>query len=366
MVSSAMRARVRRISRGHRAQAVAQLVERGEVELARAPLQRLHAVERMRLQPLDDVGGERLHAACHAERAVVHVPAGATGDLRELGRRQIAMHLAVELAGAGEGDMIDVEIEAHADGVGGDEEIDIARLVQRHLRVARARAERAQHDSCAAALAPHQLGDRIDLGCGEGDDRRARRQPRDLLVAGIGELGQPRPGDEIGARDQVGDGLAHGLGAEQQGLLPAAHMQQAVGEDVAALRVGGELHFVDGEKIDIRFARHRLDGAHEIARMLRLDLLLARDQRHLHRPDARDDLVVDLTCQQAQRQPDEPGLVAQHALDGEVRLAGVGRPQHGRHVADAVFEVAAHSEGSPRRRRKRGIAERCGKIKRLA
>ena len=105
-----------------------------------------------------------------AERAVVHVAAGAAGDLAELGRRQLAMHLAVELARAGEGDVIDVEVEAHADGVGGDQEVDVARLVERHLRVARARAERAQHDGRAAALAADQLGDGVDLGGREGDD----------------------------------------------------------------------------------------------------------------------------------------------------------------------------------------------------
>ena len=156
------------------------------------------------------------HAARHAERAVVHVAAGAAGDLRQLGRRQVAMHLAVELARAGEGDMVDVQVEPHADGVGGDEKVDIARLIQRHLGVARARAQRTQHDGCTAALAPHQLGDGIDLGGGERDDRGARRQARDLLLARIGELRQPGPGDEIGAGDEVGDGLAHGLGAEQQ------------------------------------------------------------------------------------------------------------------------------------------------------
>ena len=88
--------------------------------------------------------------------------------------RQRAMHLAVELARAGEGDVVDVEIEAHADGVGRHQEIDVARLIERHLRVARARAERAQHHRRAAALAPDQLGDGIDLGGREGDDGALR------------------------------------------------------------------------------------------------------------------------------------------------------------------------------------------------
>ena len=32
--------------------------------------------------------------------------------------------------------MVDVHVEAHADGVGGDQEVDLARLVERHLGVA--------------------------------------------------------------------------------------------------------------------------------------------------------------------------------------------------------------------------------------
>ena len=341
-----MRARVEALFARRLAQAVAQPVERAEIELAGAPLQRLDAVEGVRLQPLDEIGRERLDAARHAERAVVHMPAGASGDLAELGRRQLAMHLAVELARAGEGDMVDVEIEAHADGVGRDQEVDVAGLIERHLGIARARAQRAQHDGRAAALAPHQFGDGIDLGGGERDDGGARRQARDLLLAGIGELRQAGPRNEIGAGNEIGDRLAHGLGAEQQRLLPAAHMQQAVGEDMAALGIGGELHLVDGEKVDVRLARHGLDGAHVVARPLRLDLLFAGDQGHGIRADPRDDLVVDLARQQAQRQADEPRLVAQHALDGQVRLARVGRPEHGRHIADAMFEIAAHSASS--------------------
>ena len=91
--------------------------------------------------------------------------------------------------------MVDVEVEAHADRVGGDEIVDVAGLVERHLRVARARAERAEHHRRAAALAADQFGDGVDLVGGEGDDRAALRQPRQFLLAGIGEVRQPRPGD---------------------------------------------------------------------------------------------------------------------------------------------------------------------------
>jgi hypothetical protein len=82
--------------------------------------------------------------------------------------------VAVELAVLGEGDVVDVEIEAHADRIGGDEVVDIARLVERHLRVAGARATARRAPPRAAALAADQFGDGVDLVGREGDDGRAR------------------------------------------------------------------------------------------------------------------------------------------------------------------------------------------------
>ena len=49
----------------------------------------------------------------------------------------------------------------------------------------------------------------------------------------------------------------------------------------------------------------------------------------LTRARARGDLVVDLARQEPQRQADDAGRMRQHALDGEMRLAGVGGTEHG-------------------------------------
>ena len=46
----------------------------------------------------------------------------------------------------------------------------------------------------------------------------------------------------------------------------AARVQDAVGEDVAALEIAGELDLVDGEEGGVGLARHRLDGADAVAR----------------------------------------------------------------------------------------------------
>ena len=50
-------------------------------------------------------------------------------------------------------------------------------------------------------------------------------------------------------------------GAEQHRLGPAAHVQEAVGEDVAAVAVGGELDLVDGDEGHVEVARHGFHGA---------------------------------------------------------------------------------------------------------
>ena len=58
---------------------------------------------------------------------------------------------------------IDVENQPHANGVGRHQIIDIAGLEHCHLRVAGARAERAQHNRGAAVLTLDQFGDGVNF-----------------------------------------------------------------------------------------------------------------------------------------------------------------------------------------------------------
>ena len=60
--------------------------------------------------------------------------------------------------------MVHVHVQAHADRVGGDQEVDLLVLVERHLGVAGARREPAHHHRAAAAAAADQFGDRVDIG----------------------------------------------------------------------------------------------------------------------------------------------------------------------------------------------------------
>ena len=124
-------------------------------------------------------------------------------------------------------------------------------------------------------LPADQFGDGVDFIGRERDDRSTSRLARDLAVAGEFELRQPRPGDDGRARQQPLDDGAHGRSAQEQRLVAAAAVQDAVGEHMPALEIGGDLDFIDGEKRDVEIPWHRLDGRDPVARVFRLDLLLA-------------------------------------------------------------------------------------------
>src|SRR6185369_9710830 len=105
---------------------------------------------------------------------------------------------------------------------------------------------------------------------------------------------------------------------------------------MAALGIDSELGFVDRRegKVALEFAgmvtiaarnRHAFGRAKEIARAGRDDSLFAGQQRDLRRALHRADAVVNLTRQKPQRETDDSGGMAAHALDREVRLARIGR-----------------------------------------
>jgi hypothetical protein len=74
----------------------------------------------------DQIGVQILGLGRYAEGAVAQMAAGAAGDLTDFVGVEPTGAAAVELAQAGEGDMVDVHVQPHADGVGGDQKIDLA------------------------------------------------------------------------------------------------------------------------------------------------------------------------------------------------------------------------------------------------
>ena len=221
------------------------------------------------------------------EGTVAHVPAGAPGDLRDLVGVQPAPLVAVELDQAGERDVADVHVQAHADGIGRDQMVDLARLIESDLGVARARTESAEHDRRAAAPAPHQLGERVDLLGRECDHGAAPGQPGDLGRLDVLEGREPRAADQLGLGHQLPDQRPDGVGAEKHGLVAAPGAQQPVGEHVAALGIGAQLDLVDREETDLEVLGHGFDGGDEVARGRRLDPFLAGDQGRPRRRRAR-------------------------------------------------------------------------------
>jgi hypothetical protein len=140
------------------------------------------------------------------------------------------------------------------------------------------------------------------------------------------------------------DHWPHGLRPKHQRLFAAAPIEHPVGEDVTSIEIGAELHLVDCEKRHVEVARHGFDSADPKAGVRRLDLLLAGDESDGFRSDAFHNLVVDLTRQESQRQADNSGRMAEHALDRQMRLAGVGGAKHGSHAGAAGDGVTARRE----------------------
>ena len=82
----------------------------------------------MTFERLGKFGLERRTTPRRAERAVAIGAAGTAGNLRQLGRVETAKLKAVEFSIRRKRDVVDIEIEPHADGIGGDEIIDVAVL----------------------------------------------------------------------------------------------------------------------------------------------------------------------------------------------------------------------------------------------
>ena len=258
-------------------------------------------------------------------------------DLRQFIRGQGPHPPPVKFAERREGHMIDIEVQPHADGIGGNQIVDLSVLIHRHLRIARARRECAHHHRRTALLAADQLGDGIYILNRKPDDCATRLHPAYLFLTCIDQFAHPVAAHEIDPRNQRRDGAAHGVGPHEQRLMQAPRAQQTVGKDMAALGIGAKLDLVDGYEIRAHLLRHRLDSAHPILRARRHDPLFARDQRHHRGPARLDDPVIDLTRQKPQRQADHPGPMGQHPFDCIGRLAGICRAENGH---DAL--VACH------------------------
>ena len=142
------------------------------------------------------------------------------------------------------------------------------------------------------------------------------------------------------------DRPAHRIGAEEHGFLFAARVEQPVGENVAALGVGAKLDFVDRQECGAEVHRHGFHGADEILGVRRNDFFFAGDESGEARSLQPHHLVIDLARQKTQRQADHAGLMRQHPLYGEMRLAGVSGAEDGGDPAAGRRTLCTHREGT--------------------
>ena len=163
--SSPIGARTRPCSRGCVGEAVAQAASDEKSRSGLRHCRMRTGIEGVVFQRLDGFGVEGRAAAGRAEGAVAHVAAGAAGDLAEFRRVELAEAEAVEFLVRGEGHVVHVEVEPHADGVGGDQVIDVARS-------GRARPGRCGCGAKARRAPPPRRRS------GGGSARRWRRPPR--------------------------------------------------------------------------------------------------------------------------------------------------------------------------------------------
>ena len=120
-----------------------------------------------------------------AECAVLHIPAGASGNLRQFRGGQSAHFLPVEFAQRRKADMGNIHIQPHADRVGRDQIIDFTGLKHIDLRVSGPRAERAHNDGRAAFLPTDQFRQSVHVLHRKSDNGRTRGQPCDFLYSRV-------------------------------------------------------------------------------------------------------------------------------------------------------------------------------------
>ncbi len=293
---------------------------------------------------LDHFGFRHLAPVGHTKCTVIGVATGAAGNLGHFSSCQAAHLPTVKLHVGGQRHMPEIEIQAHSDGIGGDQEVDITILIKLDLGVAGARAEPPHHHRRATTLAAHQLGNLIDIGNPEGDDGAAARQSCQLLRPGKAELREPPARLEARIREHLAQQRTGGLGAKEHRFMDAAGMQDTISEDVATLTITGKLHLVHRDKIIAspqpiiihhrRAAkRHRFNSAAQIARAGWQNPFLSGDQADLRGTKARHQTVVILTRQKPQRKADHTAGIAGHPFQREMRLAGIGRAENHRHPA---------------------------------
>jgi hypothetical protein len=281
--------------------------------------------------------GRGLGLGQHADEAflVDAVAAGAAGDLVHFAFGQLAVALAVELGHRAEQHTLDGQVQAHADGVGGDQDVAGAGgkpfgLAAAHLRRQRAVDDRhrvalggdlvAQHQHVAAAEGHHGVP-QLQVGQRHGALQRLHVLLAFEVAHGAAFATQAQ---------QVFDG-SHRVGAADDDHLLRRHGHDGLRPGPAARAVEDHLRFVDHRHVDHGVGGHHLDGAADYARALCRHVLLAGQKAAGH--PTRHQAVATFQRQQPQRRQISAIQRLRQALEGGVGLATVGRADVQHHLA---------------------------------
>ena len=252
--------------------------------------------------------------------------AGASRDLRDLPRLEVAPLLAVELLRLGEEQRLAREVHAVPEHVGRRAHLRGARDEAVDLLAARRERHRAVEHGDAAGVQLVQLAGEPDHRlAAERDDDGARLQAGDAALAEPVERRLALEEAELRIGKRVLDERQRLDRAEQEdvAVLAAEHEPRPRG---AALLVLGPLHLVEHERLAAQ--RRHLGGAAD-DRRVGVDALLAGDEADAVLAELRREPAVRLLREHAQRRRVDAAAVLDEEPQRVVRLAGVRRPEMG-------------------------------------
>ncbi len=286
----------------------------------------------------------------HADEAfLVHaVAAGAAGDLVHLGFVERPVVDAVELGQRAEQHAADRQVQAHADRVGGDQDVRLAlrealglaaahlgrqRAVDHRHRVAAGGDLVAQHQHVAAAEGDHRVAEL------QRRQRHRLRQQLHVLLA----LEVAHRAALAAQAEQVLD-RRHRIGRADDDQLVGRHADDGLRPGPAARRVEDHLRLVDHRDVD-RLARgDHLDRARHHAGRRGAGTFSSPVSSEHGTPRA-DQPVAAFERQQAQRRQVGAVVRLRQPLEGGVRLAAVRRADVERARCAAAARAIAKVSG---------------------
>ena len=131
---------------------------------------------------------KRANITCDAKSAILLTPSSAACDLGQLVGGQRAHAPPIKFRQRRKSNMINVQVQSHANRIGRDQKIDFTVLIHVDLCIARARAQRTHHYGRTALLTADQFSDGIDTINGKSDNGRARTHAANFFLPRVNQL----------------------------------------------------------------------------------------------------------------------------------------------------------------------------------